>query len=86
MQIGTFKQGKESGQQRIIQSYPLENRYITQFTSENGKLEGPALIERSDGRRDIGNYKKDRQDGIWRFKQMDGTTEVVVYSKGKIKE
>ena len=57
MQIGTFKQGKENGQQRIIQSYPTNKRYFTQFTSVNGALEGPALIERADGRIDIGNYK-----------------------------
>lgn len=86
MQIGTFKQGKEQGQQRLIQSYPLKNRYFTQFTSAEGVLEGPALIERADGRRDIGNYKKDKQDGIWRYKHLDGKAEVVVFSKGKVKE
>ena len=36
MHIGSFKNGKEYGQQRVIQSYPLKSRYFTQFTSVQG--------------------------------------------------
>lgn len=46
-------------------------------------LEGPALIERADGRRDIGVYKNDKQDGVWKYKLLNGQIENVVFSKGK---
>jgi len=83
LQLGTFKQGKEFGQQRIIQSYPLKSRYFTQFTSQQGVLHGPALIERADGRVEIGTYKRDRQDGVWRYRLIDGSTETKTFAKGK---
>ena len=86
MQIGTFKQGKENGQSRLIQSYPAKKRYFTQFTSVQGILEGPALIERADGRRDVGIYKRDKQDGVWKYKKIDGQIENVVFKKGKVVE
>lgn len=60
MHIGSFKNGKEYGQQRVIQSYPLKSRYFTQFTSVQGQLHGPALIERADGRVEVGNYVKNK--------------------------
>jgi len=56
LQLGTFKNGKEFGQQRVIVSEPVKHRYFTQFTSVNGVLQGPALIERSNGRVEVGNY------------------------------
>lgn len=80
MQIGTFKQGKENGQQRLVQSYPAKTRYFTQFTSSNGVLEGPALVERADGRRDVGVYKNDKQDGVWKYKYLNGRIDCVVFS------
>lgn len=83
MQLGTFKQGKEVGQQRIIQSYPLKGRYITQFTSQQGRLNGPALIERADGRVEIGSYKNDKQYGVWRYRLIDGSTETKTFVNGK---
>lgn len=60
MQLGTFKNGLEHGQQRVIQSLPSSKRYFTQFTAINGKLNGPAMIDRSDQRIEIGNYKADK--------------------------
>ena len=29
IQLGTFKQGKETGQQRQVQSYPRKSRFVT---------------------------------------------------------
>ena len=70
----------------MIQSYPAKKRYFTQFTSVSGALEGPALIERSNGRRDVGVYKNDRQENVWKLKHTDGSVEIVVFLKGKIVE
>ena len=54
--IGSFKNGKENGQQRVVQSYPVKSRYFSQYTSIEGTMHGPALIERADGRVEMGNY------------------------------
>ena len=81
--MGTFKQGKENGQQRLIQSYPIKQRYFTQFTSHKGELEGPALIERADGRVEVGNYLGDKQDGQWRYKYINGTQDTITFQDGK---
>lgn len=83
MQLGTFKQGKETGQQRLIQSYPIKQRYFTQFTSNMGELEGPALIERADGRVEVGNYHGDKQEGLWKYKYLNGTQDAIKFQNGK---
>ena len=59
MQLGTFKAGKEFGQQRIIASYPLKQRQITIFTILSQKINGPALIEKANGTVETGNYLND---------------------------
>ena len=56
--IGSFKNGRENGQQRVVQSYPVKSRYFSQYTSVEGIMHGPALIERADGRVEMGNYLK----------------------------
>lgn len=83
IQLGTFKQGKESGQQRLIQCLPLKSRYFTQFTSQLGRLNGPALIERADGRVEIGNYVNDKKEGLWKNKYLNGTADTTTYRNGK---
>ena len=84
LQLGTFKNGEEFGQQRVIQSFPLKSRYFTQFTSIDGKLNGPALIERADQRVEVGIYKNERQNGVWRYKYIDGSIETVTFNNGKV--
>lgn len=57
---------------------------MTQFNSATGVLEGPALIERANGDVEVGNYKKNRQHGIWRVKQLDGSSNTIIYDMGKL--
>jgi antitoxin component YwqK of YwqJK toxin-antitoxin module len=83
MQLGTFKAGKEFGQQRIIQSYPLKQRQISIFTCINSKINGPALIEKANGKVETGSYLNDQQVGEWKNKYLDGKTETEFYVKGK---
>ena len=82
MQCGTFKNGKESGLQRTIQSFPLKERQLTQFTCNNGILHGPGFIERSSGRVEMGNYFNDVPHGEWKFRHLNGSTESKIYNKG----
>ena len=54
-----------------------------QFTAKMGDLEGPALIERADGRVEVGNYLNNMQDGPWKYKYVDGSSETTLFTKGK---
>ena len=83
LQMGTFKTGKEYGQQRIIQSYPLKERQITIFTVINAKLNGPALLEKANGTVETGSYLNDLQVGEWKHRFINGKVETVFYVKGK---
>jgi len=84
MQQGTFIEGKEAGQQRIIQSFPIKQRQFTSFTSANGALNGPAVMERATGKVESGNYVKDQQHGEWKSTYINGKEEKDYYSKGKL--
>ena len=48
-----------------------------------GKLDGPALIERGDARIEIGNYRNDKQEGVWKYRRTDGSFESIVFKDGK---
>ena len=82
--MGTFKNGKEVGQQRIIQSFPIKQRQLTQFTSVSGQLHGPALIERATGKQEIGSYNRDLQHGLWKYKYLNGNEDSEYFNKGKV--
>lgn len=70
--FGSFSQGKEFGQQRMIKTEPQQGRYFTQFTSLSGVLQGPALVERANGIVEVGNYEQNKRHGVWRFRKPDG--------------
>lgn len=82
--MGTFKDGKEFGQQRVIKSKPEHQRSFMQYTSENGILQGQALIERADTTVEAGSYLKNKQHGIWRIRLPNGQTQQKVYQHGVI--
>jgi hypothetical protein len=43
------------------------------------------LIDRGDARVEIGNYKVDKQDGVWRYRFADGRIEQVTFNMGVLK-
>lgn len=65
LQLGCFKEGDESGLQRIIQAQPPSSRYFSQFTSLDKKLNGAAILEEADGTVEKGEYRNDQKVGVW---------------------
>jgi hypothetical protein len=45
-------------------------------------LNGPALIERADKRIETGNYKSEKQHGLWRYRLKDGKIDQVQFNMG----
>ena len=40
------------------------------------------MIERADQRIEIGNYKDEKQNGVWRYRYNDGRIETVNFNMG----
>ena len=59
---------------------------MTHFTSDEGALNGQALVERSDGRVEIGNYNNEKQDGIWKFRDTEGKIQAKTYVMGQLQK
>jgi hypothetical protein len=82
MQLGTFKFGREQGQQRVVKSKPEAQRSFMQYTSEAGVLHGQALIERADATVEAGAYEKNKQHGVWRVRLANGQATMKTYENG----
>ena len=83
--FGSFSNGTEFGQQRMIKYEPQESQYFTQLTSVNGVLQGPALVERATGMVEVGSYEQNKRHGVWRFRRPDGQPAMTrIFEHGKV--
>ena len=84
IQLGCFKQGIESGPQRIIQSLaPPHDPFFSQFVTLNHRLNGPCFFQSKDGSVESGDYKADRRDGKWILRDAEGSETIKMYRKGE---
>lgn len=69
---------------RILKSYPAKERRFTQYTSLNGVLHGPCLMEMASGRIDSGYYFNSNQHGLWKFRYSDGRVDHETFNQGEL--
>lgn len=89
LQMGTFKDGKEFGQQRVVKSAPESRRdqqSFMQYTAVNDVMQGPALRETADGTVEVGVYNKNKRHGAWRTRNPDNSINTVVFENGSVKK
>ena len=87
LQMGTFKDGKEFGQQRVVKSAPaahLDQQAFAQYTAVNGVMQGPAMRETADGTVEVGLYHNNKRHGVWRTRKPDNTISTVIFEHGSI--